>query len=143
TAHFIGEADFLEGIVVETNKHTIKVELIGNEIISLPKSPPIPVVGQRVVVGVRREFFKVRVSSQQSEKQKTNTLYGKVLDDRFIGEKRRTLIQLEYGRRIEIKRYANEPLLTTGELVDVHVPENGAFLFRYPSSGLEVALSIT
>ncbi|MHA2169500.1 MAG: ABC transporter ATP-binding protein [Candidatus Kariarchaeaceae archaeon] len=143
TAHFIGEADFLEGIVTETANSTIKVELIGDEIISLPKSPPIPVVGQRVIVGVRREFFKVRLTSEHKEKRDINTLHGTVLDDRFIGEKRRTRIQLEYGRKIEVKRYASESFLATGELVEVHVPENGAFLFRYPSSGLEVALSVT
>lgn len=142
SAHFIGEADFLEGVIISNYKSTSEVELIGGEIITLPSQLPVPIIGQKVVIGIRREFFEV-FAIKEIEEQGKNSLYGSIMDDRFLGEKRRTLIQLDYGRRIEVKRFANEVPFKNGDKVKITIPLNAPFLFRYPSKGLEEALSVT
>jgi ABC-type Fe3+/spermidine/putrescine transport system ATPase subunit len=142
TAHFIGESNFQEGVVVNMTSSSIRVELIGEEIITLPKVPPVPMIGQKVVLGLRKEFLSLS-KSEESEQNEPNVLFGVIIEDRFLGEMRRTLVQLDYGRRLEIKRDAFQQQLVKGDKVKITVPESSAFLFRYPPKGLEDALSVT
>lgn len=144
SAYFIGEADFLEGIISKLNSKTTEISLLGDEKIVTPtktRTGPNFTVGQKVIVGVRREFF--RMTHSETTKQRTNVLSGTIISDRFLGEKRRTLVQLEYGRKIEVKRQPDEIALSNGAKVLVTIPENAVFLFNYPLYGLDDAINVT
>ncbi|MCH8907780.1 MAG: TOBE domain-containing protein [Candidatus Heimdallarchaeota archaeon] len=83
------------------------------------------------------------MTHSETTDQRTNVLSGTIISDRFLGEKRRTLVQLEYGRKIEVKRQPDEIALSNGAKVLVTIPENAVFLFNYPLYGLDDAINVT
>lgn len=144
TAHFIGEADFLTGVVQHLDDTSVTVQLIGDELIEISRKKFIrfkPVMGERVIIGVRREFFEIQNSDNQVNP--TNSLRGNVMYDRYLGEKRRVKIELDYGRELEVKRHPFVKPLKIGKKVDIFLPSNAVFLFRYPTYGLDDAINVT
>jgi ABC-type Fe3+/spermidine/putrescine transport system ATPase subunit len=145
TAHFIGESDFIEGVVSDSNPKSIAVNLIGDEKIIIPRNDLVrinPMKQEKVVVGIRREFSKI-IQFNEDLLHKENILTGIVQSDRFLGEKRRTLINLDFGRSIEIKRDPSEKSYSRGDKIMISIPSGNAFLFSNPPYGLEDALSVT
>ncbi|MCE7734976.1 MAG: ABC transporter ATP-binding protein [Candidatus Heimdallarchaeota archaeon] len=145
TAHFIGESDFVEGVISNVNKENIIVELIGDERITIPRVGQLgfnPTPQDKVVVGLRREFTNL-IDFNEEIIQEDNIIRGIVLSDRFLGDKRRTVVNIDFGRVIEIKRNPFEKSYSKGDQVMVSIPIGNAFLFLNPSNGLEDALSVT
>ncbi|MFV2016850.1 MAG: ABC transporter ATP-binding protein, partial [Candidatus Heimdallarchaeota archaeon] len=106
TAHFIGESDFVEGVISNISDEIITVELSGDEKIIVPRNGQVrinPVLQKKVVVGLRREFSTI-IDFDEELSGQNNILSGTILSDRFLGEKRRTVVNIDYGRLIEIKR---------------------------------------
>ena len=132
-------------MISNINKESIIVELIGDERIVIPRGVQIefkPTLQDKVVVGLRREFSSL-IDFDKELVQKDNIISGTVLSDRFLGDKRRTVVNIDYGRVIEIKRNPLEKSYTRGDLVMVSIPIGNAFLFSNPPNGLEDALSVT
>ncbi|OLS26518.1 MAG: Spermidine/putrescine import ATP-binding protein PotA [Candidatus Heimdallarchaeota archaeon LC_2] len=145
TAHFIGEADFMEGVVAKIDSHSIGIELIGDEKIVIPRDGQVrlnPTMYEKVVIGLRREFGQI-INYNEEHVGKENILTGKVQSDRFLGEKRRTVVNIDFGRSIEIKRNPLEQSYSKGDKVMISIPTGNAFLFSNPPHGLENALSVT
>ncbi|MDH5400994.1 MAG: ABC transporter ATP-binding protein [Candidatus Heimdallarchaeota archaeon] len=143
SAHFIGESDFFEGVVVKYLSKTIEIELLGDETLSiLTKTNPSILPGDRVVVGVRREFFKIEPLPENYNLE-VNCFVGKVISDRFLGEKRRTKVNLEFGRTLEIKRNSNELVFKEGSSVLVRIPEQAIRVFKSPEISLIDELEVT
>lgn len=145
TAHFIGESDFVEGVVSTISKENIIVELIGDEKIVIPRFRQLgftPVHQDKVVVGLRREFCNL-IDFNEELVQENNIISGTVISDRFLGDKRRTVVNIDYGRIIEIKRNPTEKSYSRRDKVMISIPIGNAFLFLNPLNGLEDALSVT
>ncbi|MHA2030514.1 MAG: ABC transporter ATP-binding protein [Candidatus Kariarchaeaceae archaeon] len=145
TAHFIGESDFIEGVVSDIHGKLITVDLIGEEKIIIPRDDQIiknPMRQDKVVVGIRREFSQI-IDYDEELLGKENILTGTVQSDRFLGEKRRTLVNIDYGRYLEVKRNPLEKSYSKGDKIMISIPSGNAFLFSNPPYGLEDALSVT
>ncbi len=144
-AHFIGESDFIEGVVANIDGNSIKVDLIGDESIIIPRNGQVrinPMINEKVVVGLRREFSNI-INYSEDLVGKENVITGTIQSDRFLGEKRRTVVNIDFGRSLEIKRKPLERSYSKGDKVMISVPIGNAFLFSNPSHGLEDALSVT
>ncbi|MEM2098760.1 MAG: ABC transporter ATP-binding protein, partial [Candidatus Bathyarchaeia archaeon] len=78
-AHFIGESNFLEGSVVESNGNDLKIELRGGVRIDTRGSELAK--SERVVLAVRPELFNVEVGMHKGK----NVLRGKIDKVSFEG----------------------------------------------------------
>ena len=118
---------------------------MGDEIITIDTNRAnriTPTVGQKVIVGIRREFFTL-LPYDESQIRDTDCFQGSVIADIFQGEKIRTKVKLDYGRELEVKRNNSGKRYKSGDKVLVKVEQNTAFLFMYPSLGLEQEISVT
>jgi ABC-type Fe3+/spermidine/putrescine transport system ATPase subunit len=140
SAHFIGESNFLEGIVSEKNDDSIVVETVGGWNFKVTRSFESFLIGDRVIMGFRKGFAKVLRNEHEIT---LNTIKGNVLSDRYLGEKRRINIHLDYGRSIEVMLLPHEPKMKKGDAITVEVLPDNILLFRYPARGLEDALEVT
>lgn len=140
TAHFIGESAFVEAVVGRLRGDHLLLELMGGELIVIPKPSPCPLRFEHVVIGIRREFLQMRKSQGMVL---SNAMRGEVVDDVFVGEKLRTIVDLGMGRTIQLKRDPREPSFNPGDRVDIHVPPNAVMVFPYPEDGITSALSVT
>jgi putative spermidine/putrescine transport system ATP-binding protein len=134
---FVGESDFLEGIIIDDSekeaevrigKTTIKVNNMGIE------------KGKRVAVAVRREFFQVE---PDSAKNLPNSLPGIVMEDKFLGLLRRVRIKLENQQIIEAKIHAKHPIhFSENEKVQINIEPSITRCFDYPKEGIVSALEM-
>ena len=144
-SYFIGETDVFEGIIRKINTESVMVELLGDEVITIDSKRAnriTPTVGQKVIIGIRREFFSL-LPYDESQISDTDCFQGTVVADRFQGEKIRTKVKLDYGRELEVKRSNSGKRYKFGDKVLVKIEKNTAFLFMYPSLGLEQEISVT
>ena len=140
SAHFIGEANFLEGVVIDKKKNYIIIETIDGWNFKASRAHEPFLIGDRVIMGFRKGFAKVMDNNHNNE---LNIIKGHVLSDRYLGEKRRTKIHLNYGRSIEIMQLPYEPVQKKGVSFKIEVLPENILLFRYPARGLEDALEVT
>lgn len=134
---FVGESDFLEGVVIDDTKKEAKVR-IGQSIIKV-KNMGVE-KGKRVAVAVRREFFQVE---QISTKDLSNSLPGIVIEDQFLGLLRRVRIKLENQQIIEAKIHAKHPIyFKENEKVRVNIEPSITRCFDYPKEGIASALEM-
>ncbi|MCY3413048.1 MAG: ABC transporter ATP-binding protein [Candidatus Heimdallarchaeota archaeon] len=138
-AHFIGEANFLGGIIMQKSAEYIEVELIGGNKLRASKEIDFYTIGDRVVLGFRKGFAKIL----HSPPNHINYIEGEVLSDRYLGEKRRINIELPYGRDLEIMALPHEPRCEEGSTVYVEILPENIIIYRYPRYGLEEALEVT
>ncbi len=136
-AHFIGESNFLDGIVIEKHSDFITVELVSGRTIRVSQGFESFFVGDRVVVGFRKSFAQIR------KEYSDNCIPGIIKSDRFLGEKIRTQIELDYGRHIELIRLPHTHSLSVGDKTWVYLPPENLLLFIYPREGLEDTLEVT
>jgi len=145
TAHFIGESDFFEGVITRTSETHNEVQILSNIILKLPIAKPSPSLYDKVVVGIRREFFDLRPMGEDESKRslQKNMIPGRIISDRYLGEKRRTFVQLKYGRTLEIKRLPHAREYHPGDQVKIYVHPNSVNIFNMPDTSLDEALSVT
>jgi len=138
--NFIGEANFFEGIVTSEQEGYLKIELYSGEIFTVTKPTHGFLPGDRVVIGIRKEFPIIYPSDGLSRE---NYFSGIVEEDRFVGEKRRVIIRLKYDQLIEIKNRNTQQSFKHGDKVDIEVPSLAINVFPYPKEGLAEAVSVT
>lgn len=137
TAHFIGESNFLEGIVISSDNGFINVELYSGEVLKVITHNFTPLIAEQVVIGFRKEFFSI------SETESENTINGVVESDIFLGEKRRILVRLEYNQEVELIAYPQLQMFKRNDPIHIKLNPTEVFLFKYPKLGLEDALEVT
>ncbi|MHA1851985.1 MAG: ABC transporter ATP-binding protein [Candidatus Heimdallarchaeaceae archaeon] len=140
TSFFVGESDFIEGIVIDDKGPQAKVK-VGQEIINVHNAGINK--GARVVVAVRREFYNLIAEKQVKtlSYKPTNILHGRVVDDRFLGILRRVRVKLVNQQIIEAKIHAKHPYhFKQGEKVLVNLDPRLTRCYRYPKEGIEEAL---
>ncbi len=140
SAHFIGESNFLEGIISEKNDDHIILETVDGWSFKVTRSFESFLIGDRIVMGFRKGFAKVLIGNHDN---KLNIIKGDVLSDRYLGEKRRIKIHLDFGKSIEIMQLPHEPVLVKGDAITIEILPDNILLFRYPARGLEDALEVT
>ena len=141
TAHFIGESDFFEGVIIRTSETHNEVQILSNIILRLPIARPSPSLYEKVVVGIRREFFEIR--PLEGDEFLENMIPGRIVSDRYLGEKRRTFVQLKYGRTLEIKRLPHSRPYNEGDRVKIYIHPNAVTVFNMPETSLDETLSVT
>ncbi len=139
TSFFVGESDFLEGVVLNDKGKESEVK-IGQSIVKTHNTG-VP-KGKRVAVAVRREFFKIE---KQTEKEAltNNFIKGTIIQDQFLGILRRIQIRLENQQIIEAKIHAKHPIhFKENERVKVRFDASLSRCFDYPKEGIATVLEM-
>ncbi len=101
-ASFIGESNFLEGMVVESAGDVVKVKVGGRMLLASGSEP----VGNGVVVAlaVRPEKLSFRDAVAPEPDTGLNSLQATVREATFVGEMRRYVVQTDDGLTITLKQ---------------------------------------
>ena len=137
TSFFVGESDFIHGVVIDDSKKFAQVR-VGNSIIETHNSGIGK--GKRVIVAVRREFFNILNKKQEKNYQLKNQNYvnGILIEDRFLGLLRRVRIKLENQQIIEVKIHPKYPIrYFENEPVKVLIKPAATRSFEYPEEGIQ------
>ena len=136
-AHFIGEANFLEGFVEAVGQGESTVRLRGDLVLKVARTG-LP-RGQKVVVGVRPEVLSLRPAGGPAD----NALPGSVERVMFEGIITRYEVRLESDDLlvVTVPSMMARPF-GPGDKVLVEVPRGKVFLFPYPERGLKEELSV-
>jgi len=135
-AHFIGETNFLEGYITQTNGYS-EVEL--REGLKVKAINPGIKQDERIVLAIRPEACEMKKGHDTTE----NGLLGKIEKVTFEGTMVRYEIRLENGDRMIINRPSlAEKWVEIGEEVTINYPIEKAHLFTYPEAGLTEEISV-
>ena len=135
-AHFIGESNFLEGYITQTNDHA-EVEL--REGLKVKAINPGIKQEERVILAIRPETCEMKRGHDTTE----NGLLGKIEKVTFEGTMVRYEIRLENGDHMIINRPSlAEKWVEIGEEVTINYPLEKAHLFTYPEAGLTEEISV-
>ena len=142
TSFFVGESDFIEGVVINDEDQYAKVR-VGKSVIDVNNMGISK--GNRVTVAVRREFFQIlkHEKSKDMKLSNNNFLPGVVIQDQFLGLLRRVRIKLENQQIIEAKIHAKHPeYFKENEKVFISIEPTSARCYEYPSGGIASALEM-
>jgi ABC-type Fe3+/spermidine/putrescine transport system ATPase subunit len=136
-AHFIGESNFLEGSVANSNGTDLEIELRGGaKVQAVGKSVS---KGERAVLVIRPEIFVVESESSK----KKNLLRGKVEKITFEGTFVRYVIRLEsQDSVVVIKPSLTEKWFDVGATIALSFAPEKAHVFPYPEAGLSEEISV-
>jgi len=136
-AHFIGESNFLEGSVANSNGTDLEIELRGGA--------KVPAVGngvnqgERAVLVIRPEIFVV----ERELSKKKNLLRGKVEKITFEGTFVRYVIRLEsQDSVVVIKPSLTEKWFDVGATIALSFAPEKVHVFPYPEAGLSEEISV-
>jgi ABC-type Fe3+/spermidine/putrescine transport system ATPase subunit len=136
-ANFIGESNFLEGYVVDTEEKGCIIELRGGLIVNAADKARNK--EERVVLGVRPETLSI----EKGHKKGLNCLPGRIERFRFEGTDVRYEVRLKNEDTIMIIRPAlMGEWFNEGEKVTVSFPQEKSYVFTYPSIGLRSELAL-
>lgn len=136
-ANFIGESNFLEGYVVDTNDKGCVIELRGGLIVNAIDKTRNK--GERVVLAVRPETLSI----EKGHKKGLNCLTGHIERFRFEGTDVRYEVRLKNEDVVVIVRPAlMGEWFTEGEKVTVCFSPDKSYVFTYPSVGLRSELAL-
>jgi len=136
-AHFIGESNFLEGIVTEIMANELEIELRGCFKVRAALNGAKK--GNRVVLAVRPEIFTI----ERGTVEKENALVGKVEKITFEGTFVRYVIKLEsQDSVVVIKPSMAEAWFEVGTKVTLSFAAEKTHVFPYPKAGLTEEISV-
>jgi len=136
-ANFIGESNFLEGYIVETNDKGCVIELRGGVIVNVVNQTRNK--GERVVLAVRPETLSI----EKGHKKGLNCITGHIERFRFEGTDVRYEVRLKNDDVVVIVRPAlMGEWFNEGEKVTACFPTDKSYLFTYPSLGLRSELAL-
>jgi ABC-type Fe3+/spermidine/putrescine transport system ATPase subunit len=134
-AHFIGESNFLEGYIVQTNGYSM-VEL--RDGLKVNAVNPGIKQGERVVLAIRPETCEMKKGNDLTE-----GLIGKIGKVTFEGTMVRYDIRLENGDHLIINRQSlAEKWFEIDDEVTITYPLDKAHLFLYPEEGLSKEIAV-
>ncbi len=135
-ANFIGESNFLEGLVADASDGNLEIELRGGV-----KVQAVGKVGkgERAVLVIRPEIFVVESGLSTN----TNALRGRVEKITFEGTFVRYVIRLEsQDSAVVVKPSLTEEWLDAGANVTLSFAPEKAHVFAYPEAGLMEEISV-
>jgi len=136
TANFVGEANFLRGVITQVNKDRSIVEIRGGS--KLVTKNTDGGVGDPVVIAFRPEFASI------VRKKRLNRLSGKIVDVLYSGSIVRLKVELANGDRVVVKKALSfeRPTFNVGDKVTVNIPPKDILVYPYPEEGLDRALAL-
>jgi ABC-type Fe3+/spermidine/putrescine transport system ATPase subunit len=136
-ANFIGENNFLEGHVVKTEDHQLRIELRGG--LQVTGSDSTRQEGERVALAVRPETFTI----EKGQKKKVNSLFGVVERVRYEGTNVRYEVRLGNEDMVIVVRPSlMEEWFNAGDKVTLSFESEKSYVFKYPSRGLREELAV-
>jgi ABC-type Fe3+/spermidine/putrescine transport system ATPase subunit len=137
-ANFVGEANFLEGVIEEVGKYKADIKIRGDLPLSVPDV--MHQKEERVVVAVRLENMVLKAG----EVTGINHLFGRVKKIRFLGISMRYDVQLDNGDMITAKIPTAHVTqrFNVGDRVTVSFAPEQAVVYSYPAEGLAKELSV-
>lgn len=135
TANFVGEANFLTGIVTETLDDGSLVDFGETLQLMIPNRDREK--GEHVVVAFRPEFASI------GDNEEDNKLFGTVMDVIYSGNIIRVKVRLSDGTIIVAKALSHERnTLTINEDTTISVPQKSILVYPYPEKGLSEELAL-
>jgi ABC-type Fe3+/spermidine/putrescine transport system ATPase subunit len=136
-AYFIGESNFLEGVVSEASGNDLEIELRGG--VKVQATGKGVGKGEMAVLVIRPEIFVVTPVMGKSR----NVLRGKVKKITFEGTFVRYVIRLEsQDSVVVIKPSLTEEWFDVGTTVTLSFAPEKVHVFPYPEAGLLEEISI-
>jgi ABC-type Fe3+/spermidine/putrescine transport system ATPase subunit len=136
-AHFIGESNFLEGIVSDVLDGYVEIELRGGlKVKAMSQGLKIE---ERAILAVRPEVLNVETGAIAKE----NTLTGAVEKITFEGTFMRYVIRLSSQDTVVVIRPSlTEKWIDVGANVTLSFPPEKTIVFPYPEAGLTEEISV-
>lgn len=136
-ANFVGESNFLEGYVAGREGNKIIVDLRGG--ISVKSIDQDHKIGEKIVVGIRPELFKITLG----EKSGINSIKGIIEGFRFEGNNVRYEIRLQNDDFVVVVHPTIiSEWYNVNDEVTVSFPIEKSFIFSYPKRGLTTELAL-
>jgi len=134
-AHFIGESNFLEGFINNTDANETTIELRSGTKVKAANGQAQK--GEKVVLAIRPETLIIEKGS------KKNQLLGTVERVTFEGTNIRYEIRLENQDLIVVvKPSMTGEWFRVGEKASVEFPREKTHIFKYPDGGLKEEISV-
>jgi ABC-type Fe3+/spermidine/putrescine transport system ATPase subunit len=137
TANFLGEANFIPGIVRDCDSGRLTVS-VNDWTVDLMGSGFAR--NDRLVIVVRPESVILTPASRQADQQ----WIGAVKEQVLLGDCIRTEVKLENGMHViaEVPNEGLEPMRGVGDRVRVDFAEGGLIAYQFPAHGLDVELAL-
>jgi ABC-type Fe3+/spermidine/putrescine transport system ATPase subunit len=136
-AHFIGESNFMEGIVTQSNNGLMEIELRGGfKVHAIGNGPKLD---ERVILAVRPEVVTMETGTLDRE----NGLVGNVEKITFEGTFMRYEIRLSSQDSVVVNRPSlTEEWIDIGKTVTLSFPSEKTRVFAYPAAGLTEEIAV-
>ncbi len=134
SANFVGESNFFEGTVRRLQDGWARVELRGQQFLSVPREALG--AGKPVVLAVRPEHLAL------GQEPRTNALPGRVEDVRFMGSFRRHRVTLVNGDEVIVDLPLGDGRFKVGDLASVFVDHEKVLVYSRPPEGLREVLKL-
>jgi len=141
TARFLGEANFMEGKLLEISGEDYVVDVDGMSLRARANPDLNLKVRDPVVLAVRPEFIHLE---KRTGSIKSNRLNGAVKIGAFVGDLWRYEVEIENGRTLLVKHYLSrgETEFKSGDEVILDLPRDRLLSYGLPGEGLERELSL-
>jgi ABC-type Fe3+/spermidine/putrescine transport system ATPase subunit len=128
TANFVGEANFLTGVIIQVSDEGSLVEV--GDSLQLVTNSCDKRVGDRVVVAFRPEFASI------GDSRIMNSLSGKVIDILYSGSIIRLKVQLTNGDLVVVKKALSlkGPTFTIDDKVIVTISPEDILVYNHPEN---------
>jgi ABC-type Fe3+/spermidine/putrescine transport system ATPase subunit len=139
TAKFLGEANFITGVVVESNGRELTIDINRSQLRARYEVGEQFSAKKECVLAIRPEFINL-----VKKPEKVNAIKCEVVNASFVGDSMRYTVRTENGVFLLVK------VLITSEGIDfavgdeayVRLPVENLLVFKTPEEGLEKALSL-
>ena len=137
TANFVGEANFLEGRVLDVTPEDSVLEVNGRRLLTVSRARS---KGEKVVVAVRPEF----ISMKEYRGHQPDRWEGRIEREVFAGSTIRYEVQIGNGRLLAVKYpvASGGPEFKVGDRVSLILPPKNVIVYAYPRGGLEKEISL-
>jgi len=141
TAKFLGEANFVEGVVSQRSAEGYFVEAHGHSFSVKGDGVRAFEVGEACVLMIRPEFVFL---DPKKKNESPNVMRGTVKRSVFVGDSIRYEVDAENGITILAKYPLSdiEPEIGAGDKVFMDMPSEHTLIYKFPHEGLENELSL-
>jgi ABC-type Fe3+/spermidine/putrescine transport system ATPase subunit len=141
TAKFLGEANFMEGKIVESARGEYIVEVVGLRLRAQSVAESELRVGGAVVLAIRPEFIGIVGRGNGS---KLNRVGATVKSVAFAGDVEKYEVETENGIGLTVKHLPSlgGAEIKSGDDVLIEIRRDHLLVYKYPEDGLERELSL-
>jgi len=141
TAKFLGEANFMEGVVSRISEKGYVVDVDGFSFDVDGDEGLIFLKGEACVLMIRPEFVDLDLKNEPGGR---NLLNGKMKTGVFVGDSMRYEVEVGNGLTILAKYPLSHtaPEIRAGDEVFMYMPRERIRIYKYPEEGLEKELSL-